>query len=68
MSEDISKYAPPSDELLEVLGMRLYDIMNQLCSQMMRNGKTEEYIEIKCHNGLNNDFYKLNVSLVKLKE
>lgn len=66
MSQDISKYAPPSDELLEVLDTRLYDIMNQLCSQMMRNGKTEDYIEFNCHNGLNGKFYRMKVSLEEL--
>lgn len=66
MSKDISKYAPPSDELLEVLSMRLYDVMNQLCSQMMRTGKSEDYIEFNCHNGLNGKFYKMNVSLEEL--
>ena len=33
MSEDVSKYAPPSDELLDVLGMRLIDIQNKLMLQ-----------------------------------
>ena len=66
MSEEIKNYAPPSDELLEILGMRLYDIMNQLCSQMMRNGSTEDYIEFNCHNGLNGKFYRMKVSLEEL--
>lgn len=66
MVENISEYAPPSDELLEVLDMRLYDIMNQLVSQMMRNGKDEDYIEFKAHNGISGDFYLLNVSVKKM--
>lgn len=67
MSEDIGKYAPPSDELLEVLGMRLYDIQNLLCSQMMRNGKKKDYIQYKAHNGLNNKQYKLTVCLEEIE-
>ena len=57
MAEDIGRYAPPSDELLEILGMRLYDVMNQLVSQMMKTGKDEDYIEFKAHNGISGDFY-----------
>ena len=67
MSEDIGKYAPPSDELLEVLGMRLYDIQNLLCSQMMRNGMKKDYIQYKAHNGLNNKQYKLTVCLEEIE-
>jgi hypothetical protein len=68
MNEDIGNYAPPSDELLDVLGMRLYDIMNQLCSQMMRTSKDEDYIEFKAHNGITGEYYLMNVSLKKIKE
>ena len=68
MSEDISKYAPPSDELLEILGMSLYDIMNQLVSQMMKTGKDSDYIEFKAHNGLTNDFYLVNVNARKIDD
>ena len=68
MSENIKNYAPPSDELLDVLGMRLIDIMNQLVSQMMKNGKTEDYIELDCHNGITNDFYNLKVIMTKKVE
>lgn len=67
MSEDIGKYAPPSDELLEILGMSLYDIQNQLCSQMMKNGKKKDYIQYKAHNGLNNKQYKITVCLEEIE-
>ncbi|MBR2558027.1 MAG: hypothetical protein IKE95_06660 [Methanobrevibacter sp.] len=66
MAEDIGRYAPPSDELLEILGMRLYDVMNQLVSQMMKTGKDEDYIEFKAHNGISGDFYLLNVTVKKV--
>ena len=67
MSEDIGNYAPPSDELLEILGMRLYDIQNQLCSQMMKKGKKKDYIQYNAHNGLNNKQYKLTVCLEEIE-
>ena len=67
MSEDISKYAPPSEELLEVLGMRLYDIQNQLCSQMLKTGKTKDYIQYKAVSGLNNKYYKITVCLEEIE-
>ena len=67
MSEDIGNYAPPSDELLEILGMSLYDIQNLLCSQMMKNGKKKDYIQYKAHNGLNNKQYKLTVCLEEIE-
>lgn len=66
-AETMENYHPPSDELLKVLDMRLYDIMNQLCSQMMMTGKEEDYIEFKAHNGLTGDYYLLNLSLKKIK-
>lgn len=66
MAEGIGRYAPPSDELLEILGMRLYDVMNQLVSQMMKTGKDEDYIEFKAHNGISGDFYLLNVTVKKV--
>ena len=67
MSEDIGNYAPPSDELLEVLGMSLYDIQNQLCSQMMKKGKKKDYIQYKAHNGLNNKQYKITVCVEEIE-
>ena len=66
MSEDIGKYAPPSDELLEILGMRLYDIQNQLVSQML-NGKKKDYIQYKAVSGLNNKFYKITVCVEEVE-
>ncbi len=67
MSEDIGKYTPPSDELLDILSMRLYDIQNQLCSQMMRTGKTKDYIQYKAHNGLNNKQYQITVCIEEIE-
>ena len=46
--------------------MRLYDVMNQLVSQMMKTGKDEDYIEFKAHNGISGDFYLLNVTVKKV--
>ena len=67
MSEDIGKYAPPSDELLEVLGMSLYDIQNLLCSQMMKKGKKKDYIQYKARNGFNNKQYKITVCVEEIE-
>jgi len=68
MVEDIGKYAPPSDELLEVLGMRLYDIQNKLVSQMMQEGKDKDYIEYHARNGLNNKFYRIRVCCEEISD
>ena len=68
MSEDISKYAPPSDELLEVLGMRLIDIQNKLCLQMETKGVKEDWIGFKAVSGMNNKFYELRVYMKEVNE
>lgn len=67
MAEKIGDYAPPSDELLEVLGMRLIDIMNKLAVQMEANGKQEDYIAFKGVNGFTNKFYYMTVNLKEIK-
>ena len=67
MVEKIGDYAPPSDELLEVLGMRLIDIMNKLAIQMEVNDKKEDYIAVKGVNGFNNRFYCLTVKLKEIE-
>lgn len=66
MTEDIGKYAPPSEGLLEILGMRLYDIQNQLVSQML-NGKKKDFIQYKAVSGLTNKFYKVTVCVEEIE-
>ena len=68
MTEDMGNYAPPSDDLLEILGMRLYDIQNELCSQMMITGKSKDYIQYKARNGINNKFYTITVCVEEVSE
>lgn len=67
MAENVGKYTPPSDELLEVLGMRLIDIQNKLCIQMELKGVKEDYIAFKAINGFNNKQYELKVCMRELK-
>lgn len=67
MVEDVSKYAPPSDELLEVLGMRLIDIQNQLLYQLEAKQSDCEYIQFKAINGFNNKCYKLTCCLKEIE-
>jgi len=67
MSQDISKYAPPSDELLEVLGMRLIDIQNKLMIQMDAKGVTQDWIGFKAMNGFNNKQYELKICMRELE-
>lgn len=67
LSEDVGKYAPPSDELLEVLGMRLIDIQNKLMIQMEIKGVKEDYIAFKSMNGFNNKQYELRVCMRELE-
>lgn len=67
MSENKGDYAPPSDELLEVLGMRAIDIQNRLCLQVMENGKTEDYIAWKAINGFNSKCYKFTFTIEELE-
>ena len=68
MAKDIGKYAPPSDELLEVLGMRLIDIQNRLCLQVMENGKKKDYIQYDAINGFNNKHYRFTVSIEEIPD
>ena len=67
MAENVSKYAPPSDELLEVLGMRLSDIQNKLMIQMEVKGVTQDYIAFKAMNGFNNKQYELRVCMKEVE-
>ena len=67
MKEDVGKYAPPSDELLEVLGMRLIDIQNKLMIQMEAKGVTQDWIGFKAMNGFNNKQYELRICMSELE-
>ena len=67
MAENVGKYTPPSDELLEVLGMRLIDIQNKLCIQMELKGVKEDYIGFKAINGFNNKQYELKVCMKEVE-
>ena len=63
------KPATEDDELIAVLGMRLYDIINQLGSQMMKKkGSDCEYIQFKVLNGFDNSDNLVTVSLQKIME
>ena len=67
MKEDVGKYAPPSDKLLEVLGMRLIDIQNKLMIQMEAKGVTQDWIGFKAMNGFNNKQYELKICMRELE-
>lgn len=67
MSEDVGKYAPPSDELLEVLGMRLIDIQNKLMLQMEAKRVKQDWIGFKAMNGFNNKQYELRICMRELE-
>ncbi|MBR3213185.1 MAG: hypothetical protein IKF79_01600 [Methanosphaera sp.] len=67
MNEDIGNYAPPSDELLEVLGMRLIDIQNKLMVQMEVKGVKSDWIGFSAINGFNNKTYELRVCMRELE-
>lgn len=67
MSTDIGKYTPPSDELLEVLGMRLIDIQNKLMLQMMAKESDCEYIQFNAINGFNSKTYQLTCCLKEIE-
>lgn len=64
---DVGKYAPPSEELLEVLGMRLIDIQNRLMIQMEAKGVTQDWIGFKALNGFNNKQYELKICMRELE-
>lgn len=55
------------EQLINVLGMSLYDIVNQLCGQMMDNNLDEDYIGFKAVNGIDKETYELKVTLKKVK-
>ena len=67
MAENVGKYTHPSDELLEVLGMRLIDIQNKLCIQMELKGVKQDYIAFKAMNGFNNKQYELKVCMKEVE-
>ena len=55
------------EQLINVFGMSLYDIVNQLCGQMMDNNLDEDYIGFKAVNGIDKETYELKVTLKKVK-
>lgn len=64
-------YNPATEdgELIAVLGMRLYDIINHLGSQMMKKkGSDCEYIQFKVLNGFDNSDNLVTVSLQRIVE
>ena len=68
MKKEDYKPAAEDEELITVLSMRLYDIINQLGSQMMRKkGSDCEYIQFKVLNGFNNSDNLVTVSLRKIE-
>lgn len=69
MSKNVKDYKPATEdeELITVLSMRLYDIINQLGSQMMKKkGSDCEYIQFKVLNGFDNQDNLVTVSLRKI--
>lgn len=50
-------------ELHNVLSMSLYDIMNNLCSQMMEKNIDKDWIGFDAHNGIDHRKYRLRVCL-----
>lgn len=70
MSKNVKDYKPATEdeELIAVLSMRLYDIINQLGSQMMnKKGSDCEYIQFKVLNGFNNSDNLVTVSLRRIE-
>lgn len=67
MSENVSKHTSPSDELLEVLGMRLIDIQNALCLQMISKGVKKDWIGFDAINGFNSKKYRLRICMEELE-
>lgn len=69
MKKEDYKPAAEDEELITVLSMRLYDIINQLGSQMMKKkGSDCEYIQFKVLNGFDNSDNLVTVSLQKIVE
>ena len=68
MKKEDYKPAAEDEELITVLSMRLYDIINQLGSQMMKKkGSDCEYIQFKVLNGFNNSDNIVTVSLRRIE-
>ena len=62
------KPATEDEELIAVLGMRLYDIINKLGSQLMKKKDSDcEYIQFKALNGLNNEDCLITVSVQRIE-
>lgn len=51
------------EKLYNVLSMSLYDIMNNLCNQMMKKEIESDYIGFDAINGIDGKKYRLKVSL-----
>ena len=56
------------DATLQLLAMRLYDVLNMLGNLMMDNETTEEEIVIKCVNGFTGNDNILSVKLEEVTE
>ena len=56
------------DATLQLLDMRLYDVLNMLGNLMMDNETTEEEIVIKCVNGFTGNDNILSVKLEEVTE
>lgn len=69
MSKNMENYKPATEdeEIIAVLGMRLYDIINKLGDQMMKKKDSDcEYIRFKALNSLNNEDCLITVSVRKV--
>ena len=56
------------EQLHKVLKMSLYDILNELCSQMMKKGVNEDWIGFNAINGIDHRKYQLILSLKVIEE
>lgn len=62
------KPATEDDEIIAVLGMRLYDIINKLGDQLMKKKDSDcEYIQFKALNGLDNSDCLITVSVKRVE-
>ena len=63
------KPATEDDEIIAVLGMRLYDIINKLGDQLMKKKDSDcEYIQFKALNGLDNSDCLITVSVRRVED
>lgn len=65
VDKDKQKQARMDKVTNDLLGMRVYDVLNMLGNLMMDNESGEEEIVIRCINGLTN---KDNVLSIRLQE